>query len=579
MCRKIIIILVFGLWGVVVGCQGGGASNEKPRDPDPHAMPAPAGESDAAAYYYFTSAQLKLKDGEVSEALRLLEMAARYDTRSPDLKLNLAELYLIQKDTKTALQLIQRVLKTQPDNTEALVLAGRIYQQQEASAQARTYFERALATKPSDPNVYLYLGRIYWNDSDLANAERIFHRMVLEFPSYYAAYYFRGKVLTAQGKSKEAEAAFTRSLELEPSLEEPRFELIKIYRRQNRPIRIIQMYRSILSYNPDNFKAAFELAVCYRQNGHADQGMPLLAELGRRSSEDGGILSYLYENYLEPKQYQLAAWVISGMLKGAPGSSELHYMVGVAYDGLKVFPKALEHLTQVSHESKFYKNAVVYRALLLRNTSNLDQSIEVMKEALKYDPNNADYYLYMGTFYEERRQYAKALDILARGLIVDDKNVRIHFRMGVVHDKAGHKQDAIAAMKEVLALQPEDAEALNYLGYTYADLGIHLDEAENLIQSALKMNPDDGYINDSMAWVYYKQGRYEKALEWLTKAEKLVPDDAVILEHLGDVHLKLDRREKALKYYQRSMKAKETDRGQLEQKIRTLNHEPMQPNP
>jgi tetratricopeptide (TPR) repeat protein len=574
MHRKVILLFVFV--GFLAGCQNGGGSNAKPLKLNPPSVPlAAAGKNDAAAYYYFSAAQMKLKAGEVSEAQRLLDLAIRYDPQSSAPKLELAGLYLIQKDSDAALQLIQRVLSNQPDNAEALVLAGRIYQQRKALQEAKSYFERALAANPSDPNVYLYLGRIYWNDNDLSNAERIFHKMVVQFPTYYAAHYFRGMVLAAQGKNKQAEVAFTRSLELEPSVEEPRFELIKIYKSQNRIGKAIEMYTAILANDPDNVEAAMELAVFYHQHGQSKQGLPLLADLGRRSEKDGGILSHLFENYLGPKQYKLAVWVLSGMLKGSPGNSDLHYLAGVAYDGLKLTPKALYHLRRVDPDSRFYKNAVLHRALLLRDSKKLDQSIEVVRQALKHDPKNADYYLYLGMLYEERRQYDKAVHILSQGLAVDSRNIRIHFRLGIIQDKAGNKQDAIAEMKSVLQLQPQDAEALNYLGYTYADLGIHLDEAETLIRNALKIKPDDGYIKDSLAWVYYKKGRYEEALKWLKKAEMLVPDDPVILEHLGDVHMKLNSNQKALKYYERSLKVKDKDRDQLEQKIRALNHDPL----
>jgi Flp pilus assembly protein TadD len=126
-------------------------------------------------------------------------------------------------------------------------------------------------------------------------------------------------------------------------------------------------------------------------------------------------------------------------------------------------------------------------------------------------------------------------------------------------------------MKMVIQLSPDDAEALNYLGYTYADLGINLDEAETLIQTALQLKPNDGYITDSLAWVYFKRGNYTEALQLLQKAIKLVPDDPIILEHLGDVYQKLDRKEKAINYYKRSLDNNAKDRDTLKVKIRKLN--------
>ena len=126
-------------------------------------------------------------------------------------------------------------------------------------------------------------------------------------------------------------------------------------------------------------------------------------------------------------------------------------------------------------------------------------------------------------------------------------------------------------MRLVISLEPENAEALNYLGYTYADKGIHLDEAEGLVRKALLIRPEDGYIVDSLGWVYFKQGRYEKALRELERAEGLIPDDPVILEHLGDVYQKVGTYEKALKTYKRAMeKAKDQDQAKISEKIQEV---------
>jgi tetratricopeptide (TPR) repeat protein len=101
-------------------------------------------------------------------------------------------------------------------------------------------------------------------------------------------------------------------------------------------------------------------------------------------------------------------------------------------------------------------------------------------------------------------------------------------------------------------------------------MGINLDEAEQLIRKALDQKPNDGYITDSLAWVYFKRGQYEKALPLLEKAVSLVPDDPIILEHLGDVYNKLGLTEKALQSYQRSIKNGHTDKASIEKKIRLL---------
>jgi tetratricopeptide (TPR) repeat protein len=185
-------------------------------------------------------------------------------------------------------------------------------------------------------------------------------------------------------------------------------------------------------------------------------------------------------------------------------------------------------------------------------------------------PDNAEFLYHLGTLYESIEAYDRAEEYLKRGLEAAPEDTRLHFRLGVVYDKWGRKEDSIASMKTVIRLDPKHANALNYLGYTYADMGKNLDEAERLVKEALKYKPDDGYITDSLGWVYFQKGLYEKSLQYLNRAVELVPDDPVILEHLGDVHLKLSNKEKALEYYRRSLDLREKDKEPIEEKIRRL---------
>ena len=161
--------------------------------------------------------------------------------------------------------------------------------------------------------------------------------------------------------------------------------------------------------------------------------------------------------------------------------------------------------------------------------------------------------------------------MLKKAIKIDPENIELHFRLGVVYDKWDKKEASIEEMKTVISLDAKDANALNYLGYTYAELGENLDEAERLIKEALKQKPDDGYITDSLGWVYFKKGLLTKALKYLEKAVRLVPDDPIILEHLGDTYLKISDKKKALQFYKRSLLKKEKDRDDLERKIRGLS--------
>ncbi len=131
----------------------------------------------------------------------------------------------------------------------------------------------------------------------------------------------------------------------------------------------------------------------------------------------------------------------------------------------------------------------------------------------------------------------------------------------------------VEELKKAIEINPKNADALNYLGYSYAEKNINLSEAYELVMRALEIKPDDGYIIDSLGWVYYRQGKYDLALKTLQKAVEITKDDPVVLEHLGDVYKELGESEKALEYWEKALSFSGKEEGlkeRVEQKIQSL---------
>jgi Flp pilus assembly protein TadD len=130
----------------------------------------------------------------------------------------------------------------------------------------------------------------------------------------------------------------------------------------------------------------------------------------------------------------------------------------------------------------------------------------------------------------------------------------------------------IEQMKLAIEINPQNAQALNYLGYSWAEKGSQLDEAETLILRALKVEPNEGAYLDSLGWVYYQKGDYQRASEQLERASELINDDPVVTEHLGDVYDKLGKTEAALARYRDVLKnSKEQEQQQrVKEKVRLI---------
>jgi tetratricopeptide (TPR) repeat protein len=134
------------------------------------------------------------------------------------------------------------------------------------------------------------------------------------------------------------------------------------------------------------------------------------------------------------------------------------------------------------------------------------------------------------------------------------KDAELLYNYGLFLEKIGEQKNAMARMEEVLILDPENGPALNYVGYTWADNGVNLDKALEYIKKAVELMPDDGYVRDSLGWVYFKMGNSKQAVIELEKASDMVAEDPVIREHLGDAYLQANEPEKALASYEESYK-------------------------
>ncbi|MBL0712634.1 MAG: tetratricopeptide repeat protein, partial [Desulfosarcina sp.] len=333
----------------------------------------------------------------------------------------------------------------------------------------------------------------------------------------------------------------------------------------------IQLYEELLEDNPHNTKAIFGYSLFLRDIGQPRRSTRVLTEQTADISQNDLIRS-IFRSYLEPEQYRNAAYLLQRLIAQRPDFNDLHYLLGLSYDGLKEHGRALAQFRAVPPPSRFYRQATIQIAFRHAEDNRNDLAIAYLEKALAQDPENTEFMTYLGSFYEEAERYEDAERYLLKAIEKDPDNERAHFRLGVIYDKMKRKEASIEIMKRVIELNPDHANALNYLGYTYADMGIHLDEAEALVRKALALRPDDGYITDSLGWVFYQKGQYAEALTWLLKASELELNDPIINEHVGDAYLKLNNKAKALEYYRKSLslRTEDSEREKIRPKIDAL---------
>jgi tetratricopeptide (TPR) repeat protein len=531
-------------------------------------------------YFYFLATQKERRAGHTDKAIVLLEKAIEIDPDSSYLHRELATIFLQNKEEAKALEVLDELLAKHPDDIKGLILYGGIQQFRKQNDAAIRVYEKVIGIDPSQEKIYSLLGGLYLEGNQLDSSQRVLEKLVEKFPKSYAGHFLLGRVYLAKGKPALAEKAFRRSSEADPESLDPLFELLKLAREQGRREEVLRLNHEILNRDPENSRAFLDLALYYRQVGMKSESEEILKRLGERSRNEFEVILQVVQVYIDEKRFDDALYLINGMLKAAPDSSDLHHLKGFSLFGLKKNAEALPEFRQVTPESRFYQDAVVHIAYILQEQGKAQEAIDQLQAMAQKNPENAEVRYFLASIFEESGRFDEAENHLLQALEKDPDNSRYLFRLGVVYDKHKKKEASIEAMRRVIALDPKNASALNYLGYTYADLGQNLDEAEQLILEALKYKPNDGFITDSLGWVYFKKGDYPKALHYLKKASEMVPEDPVILEHVGDAYLKLHDKPNALKYYQKSLSKREKEKDkdlekakekeELQKKIRQL---------
>jgi tetratricopeptide (TPR) repeat protein len=189
----------------------------------------------------------------------------------------------------------------------------------------------------------------------------------------------------------------------------------------------------------------------------------------------------------------------------------------------------------------------------LLNQDSLEAAIAVANTAIEVTGDTRGFWYFMGIAFSRSEQYDSAVYWLDKLWREDTLNSRVQFSLGASLERAGHFERAVDVFKNMIDREPQNAIALNYLGYMYADSGIHLEESLDLIGRALKEEPDNGAYLDSYGWALFRLGRLSEAESEIRKALATLESDATIHEHLGDVLAAQGRRDEAVTHWQKAL--------------------------
>ncbi|MEK7692399.1 MAG: tetratricopeptide repeat protein, partial [Bdellovibrionota bacterium] len=253
---------------------------------------------------------------------------------------------------------------------------------------------------------------------------------------------------------------------------------------------------------------------------------------------------------MELKDYDGAITSFKAILEKNPESDRIHYYLGSVYEETKRFKEAIGELSQIPKDSKLFSEAALHVAYLYKMLGDTDQASAYLRKQIDSGADVAGFYVLNANIEEEAGRVPEAVAILERGQTKFPKDEKILYYLGSLYDRQGRIDLGLAQMEAIIGINPDNIDALNYLGYTWTTQGIKFAEAEANIRKAMKLKPDNGYIRDSWGWYLFVRGRTGEAVVELEKAVALKPNEPTIIEHLADAYVKSNLWEKALQNYE-----------------------------
>jgi len=299
--------------------------------------------------------------------------------------------------------------------------------------------------------------------------------------------------------------------------------------------------------------AKTRLVNLYLTTEENDKALELLRELRTTLPESHNVDMTISRILLSQEKYDEAIMILEDVLQTNPEMTVVHYLLAMAYYRNNNNPKAEQQLESIPAESSLYEDSIFIRVKMLSESDNHKGAIELLKQQTG-DPvtRKPSFFILLASLYKEKDAIDQAWEIYDQSLELYPEDIEILYNYGIFLEKKGESKDAMQMMQKVIALDPENGAALNYVGYTWADNNQNLDKALEYIKKAVELMPDDGYIRDSLGWVYFKLGDTEQAIIELEKASEMVKDDPVIKEHLGDVYLQNNQPKKAMTAFEAS---------------------------
>lgn len=455
------------------------------------------------------------------------------------------------------------------------------------SAKAVPYLERARSIYPDEMSLALLYAEALLESGRPADGVTVMRDYLKKFPDSLDARLELALLLVKSGQFAEAESIL-KSIPVKQ-----RTPLVEYYHARalagmDRRAEAVPYLQKAIRGLPDFIEALTELAYIHEQNGNWKEARNVYERLSRLNFSPADVSLRLVNLSLRLKQPEKAVQYVrkgpdspnfkiasAGMLIDSrhflqaenilrqlaatdnPPPETYLLLADVTYEHRKNLGQALAWLDRLPQGGKMAMKGALLRAQLLADSGDEGQALKVLLAEKEKYPDIPEIREFEIRLLAREKNIEKAAQLAREAAGRWPENTEMLFLLGSVLDETGKKAEALAIMEKILAMQPDNYQALNYVGYTLAEENRDIERAISLLTRANEIAPNQAFIIDSLAWALFRAGRVQEALQLIRRSVSLADQpDPAILEHYGDIARAAGRKDEARRAYRRAIDLK-----------------------
>lgn len=465
------------------------------------------------------------------EAEKAYRKVLELEPDNEDANIGLAMVYSDLGDNKTAAELLEKAARKTP-NLRTLTSLASSYEQMRDFKLAAETLRRTLDLSPGNPDLRrAYAQNLLFSDQ-FDEALKQYEELVADDPKDTQSWLRMSQIYRQLRRFDKARETGTKAREIEPANLEIRYNDVSLLEAEGKlPEAIAAMKEIVTATAKKSYSTADRanrllllerLGLLYRQNDQPKEAVETFRQMAEVDPETGA---------------RVAAQVIE------------------TWRGARDYKSALEEADAAKAKYPADRTVKLVRANLLAEMGRVPEGAAEVRSLLN-GKGDREVYLSLAQIYEKGKDYKQmsaAIDSAEKLSTTNEEKENLLFMRGAMLEKMKNFDAAETEFRKVLSINPENASAMNYLGYMLADRNIRLSEAKDLIQKALNLDPNNGAYLDSLGWALYRLDKLDDAESTLLRAIDRAPHDPTVHDHLGDVYMKQGKLKDAIGQWERSL--------------------------